>query len=43
MWAWVAGGLLIALALFTVYRLVRSWGAARGKLDSADPPRSGPA
>jgi hypothetical protein len=43
MWVWVAAGLLIALALFTVYRLVRSWGAARGKLDSGDPPRSGPA
>ncbi|MGZ5212865.1 MAG: hypothetical protein ACXWEJ_00825 [Actinomycetota bacterium] len=40
---WVAAGLVIALAAFTVVRLVRSWGTARGRLDSTDPPRSGPA
>jgi hypothetical protein len=40
MWAWIGAALLIALAAFTVSRLVRSWGAARRKLDSVDPPRS---
>ena len=43
MWAWIGVALLIALAAFTVSRLVRSWGAARRKLDSVDPPRSDPA
>jgi hypothetical protein len=43
MWAWIGVGLVIALAAFTVSRLVRSWGAARRKLDSVDPPPSGPA
>ena len=43
MWAWVGVGLVIALAAFTLSRLVRSWGAARRKLDAVDPPRSDPA
>jgi hypothetical protein len=43
MWAWVGVALMIALAVFTVSRLVRSWRIARTKLGSADPPRSGPA
>jgi hypothetical protein len=42
MWAWVGVALLIALAAFTVSRLYRSWRIARTKLESADPPRSGP-
>ena len=43
MWAWVGVALLVALAVFTVSRLVRSWGAARRELDSVDPPGPGPA
>jgi hypothetical protein len=43
MWVWMGVGLMIVLAAFTVSRLVRSWGAARRKLDSVDPPRSDPA
>ena len=43
MWVWVGVVLLIALAVFTVSRLLRSWRIARAKLGSADPPRSGPA
>jgi hypothetical protein len=42
MWAWIGVALMVALAAFTVSRLARSWGAARRKLDSADPPRSDP-
>jgi hypothetical protein len=41
--AWVAAGLVIALAAFTVYRLVRSWRRARAKLDTLDRPHSGSA
>ena len=40
---WLAGALLVALAGFTVYRLVRSWRTARAKFDAADPPASGSA
>ena len=40
---WVAAGLVIVLGAFTAYRLVRSWRAARDKLEIVDPPRSGPA
>jgi hypothetical protein len=40
---WVAAALLIALAGFTVYRLVRSWRAARARFDAIDPPASGSA
>ena len=43
MWAWVGVALLIALAVFTVSRLLRSWRIARTELGSSDPPRSGPA
>jgi hypothetical protein len=43
MWAWVGLALLIALAVFTVSRLIRSWRLARTNFGSADPPRSGPA
>jgi hypothetical protein len=43
MWAWVGVALLLALAAFTVGRLVRSWRIARTKLGPADPPGSGPA
>lgn len=43
MWAWIGVGLMVALAAFTVSRLVRSWGAARRRLDSVDPPGSDPA
>ena len=43
MWAWVGVALLIALAVFTVSRLLRSWKIARDKLGSSDPPGSGPA
>ena len=41
--AWVAAGLVIALAAFTVYRLVRSWKSARAELDARDHPHSGSA
>lgn len=40
---WIGGALLIALGVFTVYRLLRSWRLARAKLDTIDPPRSDPA
>ena len=40
---WLAAALLIALAAFTVYRLVRSWRIARAKFDTVDPPGSGSA
>jgi hypothetical protein len=40
---WLAAALLIALAGFTVYRLVRSWRAARARFDTIDPPASGSA
>jgi hypothetical protein len=40
---WIAAALVIALGAFTVYRLVRSWRAARGDLETFDPPRSDPA
>lgn len=43
MMAWVAAGLVIAMAAFTAYRLVRSWRSARAELDAMDPPRSGSA
>jgi hypothetical protein len=39
--SWIAGGLLIALGAFTVYRLVRSWRAAHSGLHGVDPPASG--
>jgi hypothetical protein len=32
---------LIALGVFTAYRLVRSWRIARARLDGSDPPGSG--
>jgi hypothetical protein len=41
--AWLAAGLMIALGAFTAYRLVRSWRAARHKLEAFEPPRSGSA
>jgi len=43
MWAWVGVALLLALAVFTVARLLRSWKIAASKLRPADPPGSGPA
>ena len=43
MWAWVGVALVIALAVLTVSRLLRSWRSARNTLGSADPPGSGPA
>lgn len=42
MLSWIGGGLLVALGVFTVYRVVRSWRAAHAGL-SADPPASGSA
>ena len=40
---WLAAALVIALAGFTLYRLVRSWRTARAKFDTIDPPASGSA
>jgi hypothetical protein len=41
--AWLAAGLVITLAAFTAYRLVRSWRTARANLDVIDPHRPGSA
>ena len=43
MLSWIGGGLLVALGVFTVYRVVRSWRAAHAGLNGADPPASGSA
>jgi hypothetical protein len=43
MLSWIGGGLLVALGVFTVYRLVRSWRTAHARLHGADPPASGAA
>ena len=38
MTSWIVGSLVVALGVFTVYRLVRSWRGARPRMDPPGPP-----